>query len=124
MAQQTLEQQLDSPWDGARFARERTTGVLLGLSWSQVIALGVALGLMLILVFVGGFPRGFFAALVLGAAAAGVVVPKVMGRPLIGWAGLWLRYLVRGARDQLTFVRREDTDDGETPTEPSCPVLS
>lgn len=124
MVNQSMEQQLDSPWDGARFARERTTGVLLGLSWSQVITLGVALGLMLILVFVGGFPRGFFAALVLGAAAAGVVVPKVMGRPLIGWAGLWLRYLVRGARDQLTFVRREDTDDGETPTEPSSPVLS
>ncbi|HRO31605.1 SCO6880 family protein [Citricoccus sp.] len=124
MAHQILEQQVDSPWDGARFARERTTGVLLGLSWPQVITLGVALGLMLLLVFTGGFPRGFFTALVLGAVAAGIVIPTVMGRPLIGWAGLWLRYLVRGARNQLTFVRRDGTDDDETPTEPSSPVLS
>ncbi|NUL44057.1 PrgI family protein [Cellulosimicrobium funkei] len=123
MAEQTLEQQLDSPWDGARFARERTTGVLLGLNWSQVITLGSALALMLILVFVGGFPRGFFAALVIGAVAAGIVVPKVMGRPLIGWVGLWLRYLLRGARDQLTFVRREGTDDDGGLDEPASPVL-
>lgn len=123
MVEQTLEQQLDSPWDGARFARERTTGVLLGLNWSQVLTLGAALGLMLILVFVGGFPRGFFTALVIGAAAAGVVVPKVMGRPVISWVGLWLRYLLRGARDQLTFVRREGTDDDGAPDELASPVL-
>jgi hypothetical protein len=124
MVNQTLEQQLDSPWDGARFARERTAGVLLGLNWAQVITLGAALGLMLILVFAGGFPRGFFTALVIGVVAGGIVVPKVQGRPLLGWVGLWLRYLLRGARDQLTFVRREGTTDhDEAPAEPSSPVL-
>ncbi|WMY80041.1 SCO6880 family protein [Citricoccus sp. I39-566] len=119
-----LEPQLDSPWDGARFARERTTGVMLGLSWSQVTALGATLGLMLLMVFTGGFPRGFFTALVIGAAAAGVIVPRVAGRPLIGWAGLWLRYLLRGARNQLTFVRREATTVDDAPAVPAAPALS
>ncbi|MGW9550879.1 SCO6880 family protein [Citricoccus zhacaiensis] len=123
MVEQRLEAPLDSPWDGARFARERTTGVVMGLNWSQVIALGLTLGLMMLLVFVGGFPRGFFTALVLGAAAAGLVVPKVTGRPLLGWVGLWLRYLLRGARNQLTFVRREGTNDDQTPTVVTSPVL-
>lgn len=124
MVNQALEKQLDSPWDGARFARERTTGVLMGLNWFQVIALAVALGLMMILVFIGGFPGGVFAALVLGTVSAGVVVPKWKGRPLLGWSGLWLRYLLRGARNQLTFVRRDSPDDDEEEKAvPAAPVL-
>lgn len=117
--------EIASPWDGTRFPRERTTGVVLGLNLVQTITAGIGAGVALLSIMLGGFPAGFITGIVILVIFAGLAIPKIAGRAPVEWAWRYIRYGVRGAQSQLVFVQREAADElyaGQP--EPSAPVLS
>lgn len=99
-----------SPWDGTRFPREQTTGVIMGLNLTQTITAGIAVVAALVAVMIGGFPQGVIVAMVLVSFGAGLAIPKFGGRAPVEWAGICARYAMRGARGQLAYVQRESRD--------------
>src|SRR5699024_700499 len=59
-----------SPWDGTRFAREKNTGVILGLGLDQVIVVGLGIGLVVISMAFGVFPHNLVFAVVAAIVTA------------------------------------------------------
>lgn len=98
--------QHESEWDGARYPREKTTGVILGLDWAQVIFLVVyGVGVSAALVFTLGFPLGLVLGFLNLIVAALVGIPRIWGRSLVLWVWEAVRFLVRGAQGQLRYER-------------------
>lgn len=118
----SAEAKYASPWDGARFARERTTGVILGLGLEQVIVLGLGLATIVLLMIFGQFPDNLLAAGVVMILVLGIALPRFAGKSLIQWLLLVVWYTGRGALGQLHYVHR-DTPEAYEIEAPSADVL-
>lgn len=99
-----------SEYDGARFPREQSTGVILGLGWEQVIVLAVGISSAVISVVTGGFPAGAIVALLIVVVFAGVGVPRIGGKSLIMWGWVYGRQLVRQVQGQNEYVPSSEGD--------------
>src|SRR5690625_1838928 len=113
----STQKDIASPWDGARFARERNTGVILGLALNQVIALGTGIGLIVAVMVFGTFPRNLLLAVVLTVLTAGIGLPRFAGKSLIEWIGLMFKHVLRSLSNQLKYVHRDNAElyEGEEP---------
>src|SRR5699024_4988546 len=113
----SMQKDIASPWDGARFARERNTGVILGLALNQVIALGTGIGLIVAVMVFGTFPRNLLLAVVLTVLTAGIGLPRFAGKSLIEWIGLMFKHVLPSVRNPLKYWPRQNVDlyDGEEP---------
>lgn len=94
-----------SEWDGARFGREEGTGVVMGLDIPQCVFIGVGAAVAVIVVIFNGFPVGFVLGLVIAAASFGIGFPRVGGKSLISWAGIFIRLWLRRRQGQNEYVR-------------------
>ncbi|GFZ85346.1 hypothetical protein GCM10011359_13080 [Nesterenkonia alkaliphila] len=97
-----------SEWDGTRFGREESTGVVMGLGWDQVIFLGVGVLICVPIVVAVGFPTGLLIALVIGGGFALVGIPRVMGKSLIRWAFTIMKFGWRKKQGQTEYVQPVD----------------
>src|SRR5699024_1856580 len=112
---QTVE---ESEWDGTRFGREQTTGVMLGLGWPQVIFLGIGAVLMLLWMLLLPAPISVIFAVLTAGIFAGLGLPKKQGMPFVVYLWHLVRYGRRGAADQLRYVQRNDAEALELANEP------
>ena len=98
----TVEKQfVESEYDGVRFPQERTAGVLLGLTWDQLIVVGFGAVFLLVSLFRGGWAIAWGVVVLAVCTAFGVV--RFRGRSLPAWVAVGLRYAKRGAGDQLEY---------------------
>lgn len=97
-----------SPWDGTRFAREKNTGVILGLGLDQVIVLGMGIGLVVISMAFGVFPHNLVFAVVAAIVTAGVGLPRFAGKSLLQWLGLLAAFFFRRTSGQLKYLYRDN----------------
>src|SRR5699024_1710833 len=113
----STQKDIASPWDGARFARERNTGVILGLALNQVIALGTGIGLIVAVMVFGTFPRNLLLAVVLTVLTAGIGLHRFAGKSLIELIGLMFKHVLRSLSNQLKYVHRYNAElyEGEEP---------
>lgn len=118
----SIETTVESPWDGVRFARERNTGIVLGLALEQVIVLGSGVASIVVLMVFGDFPRNLVAGFAVLILALGVSLPRFAGKSLVQWLLLVVQYLRRGAAGQLQYVHRDNPEAYEV-LEPSALVL-
>src|SRR5690625_2057187 len=118
MAQEVME--IESAWEDAHFPRQEDTGVVLGLSWGQVLVAGSGIAVATLMIVIGGF-TWVFPALVIGTPITVVGVWKVHKRSLISWFGAGVKYAIRGVLGQLAFVRR--TPKVQLSGSPQQPVL-
>lgn len=100
----------ESEWDGTRFGREQTTGVMLGLGWPQVIFLSVGAVLMLLWMLLLPAPVSVIFAVLTAGIFAGLGLPKRHGMPLVVYLWHVVRYGKRGATDQLRYVQSDDAE--------------
>lgn len=97
-----------SEWDGARFGREETTGVVMGLDWGQVVYLGVGVAICVPVVIALGFPTGLLIALLVGGIFAATGIPRLHGRSLISWTVTFVKFWWRRRRGQTEYVHPID----------------
>jgi hypothetical protein len=88
-----------------KFSRLTRRGVLLGLSVSQLIALGVALGTVVVAVYSGDGILLAYTAPIWGACVALTWVP-VAGRPLVEWLPVGFWWLWKTTGGQALYRRR------------------
>ncbi|MDN6024959.1 SCO6880 family protein [Bifidobacterium mongoliense] len=88
-----------------KFSRLTRRGVLLGLSVSQLIALGVALATVVVAVYSGGGMMLAYTAPIWGACVALTWIP-VAGRPLVEWLPVGLWWLWKTTGGQALYRRR------------------
>lgn len=119
-----------SDYDGVRFGREQTTGVLLGLGVPQVAFLAVGAGLVLLFMIGLSGPVGWLLALVTAALFTAIGLPKHKGMPLVVYLWKLLRYGKRGITEQLEYVYKDNAEVGaglvlldEEPTSPTLGAL-
>lgn len=117
----------ESEWDGTRFGREQTTGVMLGLTKDQVIFLGVGAGIVMLTLISLNAPASVFLALMIALVFAGVGIPKVQGMSLVMYLWRSIVYVIRGSKGQLEYVQRDGADMGAELSlldeDPTGPVL-
>lgn len=118
MAQVYQSAMAESEWDGARFQREKQSGVFLGLGWLQVCTLfiGLIVGMLVFSAAPYFFPLRVLSAVVVAGFTFGLAVPRPAGRPVIEWLLLWFKYNWRGMNGYLRFRRpwheEEYVEDG------------
>lgn len=100
-----------SEWDGARFGREESTGVVFGLDFLQVVFLGIGMIMAVIFVFAGGFPGGFLAAVATVVVFGGLGIPRVAGKSLLTWVQVFGSLWSRKRTGQNEYVPEEDGVD-------------
>src|SRR3954454_5555684 len=88
-----------------KFSRLTRRGVLLGLSGSQVVVVGVGAVALVFALYVGGGAALMYVAPLLFLCGALAWV-GVGGRKLVGWFPIVARWLWRSAGGQLLFRRR------------------
>lgn len=88
-----------------KFSRLTRRGVLLGLSVPQLIALGVALGTVVVAVYSGGGMLLAYTAPVWGACVALTWIP-IGGRPLVEWLPVGFWWLWKTTGGQALYRRR------------------
>ncbi|MCI1978274.1 MAG: PrgI family protein [Bifidobacteriaceae bacterium] len=88
-----------------KFSRLTRRGILLGLSVSQLIALGVALGTVVVAVYSGGGMLFAYTAPVWGACVALTWIP-IGGRPLVEWLPVGFWWLWKTTGGQAAYRRR------------------
>lgn len=88
-----------------KFSRLTRRGVLLGLSVSQLSALGVALATVVVAVYSGGGMMLAYTAPVWGVCVALTWIP-VAGRPLVEWLPVGLWWLWKTTGGQALYRRR------------------
>lgn len=88
-----------------KFSRLTRRGILLGLSVSQLIALGVALGTVVVAVYSGGGMLLAYTAPVWGACVALTWIP-IGGRPLVEWMPVGFWWLWKTTGGQAAYRRR------------------
>jgi len=89
----------------ARFGRQPTRGVLLGLSVSRVVCLGVAV-FIFVAALIGGGGVGFILGLVAAAPLVVAAYAPIGGRPAIEWAPVASHWTLRRLRHQTTWRAR------------------
>lgn len=97
-----------SEWDGARFGREESTGVIFGMDFLQVVFLGVGMVLAVGCVLMGGFPGGTIAALIICGVFASVGIPRVAGKSLLKWLQVFFSQWGRKKTGQDQFMPAEN----------------
>lgn len=117
----------DSEWDGTKFGREQTTGVMLGLGKEQVIFLSIGAGLVLLVVIALSAPASVLLGIMIGLVFAGIGIPKVQGVALVVYLWRLMVYMLRGSKGQLEYVQRDDAETGALlpllDEDPTSPVL-
>src|SRR5690625_4787969 len=103
-----MEQEIASDWDGVRFPREKSTGVILGLQGEQVTMLGAGIAFIVLLMVAGEFPTNAVMALIVAVLVCGIALPRFFGKSLIQWAWGSLKFVFRGAVGQLSYKHRDD----------------
>ncbi|MCI1636787.1 MAG: PrgI family protein [Bifidobacterium crudilactis] len=88
-----------------KFSRLTRRGILLGLSVSQLITLGVALGTVVVAVYAGGGMLVAYSAPIWGVCLALTWTP-IAGRPLVEWLPVGFWWLWRSTGGQLLYRRR------------------
>ncbi|MHA6750835.1 SCO6880 family protein [Dermacoccus nishinomiyaensis] len=88
-----------------KFSRLTRRGILLGLSVSQLIALGVGGAVLIGAFYAGAGMRMAYTAPIWGAAAA-VTWIRIAGRPLVEWVPVAAWWLWRTTGAQLLYRRR------------------
>ncbi len=112
-------QPIESEWDGAKYGREESTGVIFGMETDQVIFISSGAVVGIIVVMINGFPWGLAAAIGLVIVSGGIGIPRIKGNSLIGWARIFTRSKSRQRSGNDQFVQKDDgvevdfTDDGE-----------
>src|SRR5690625_6184913 len=101
MAQEVME--IESAWEDAHFPRQEDTGVVLGLSWGQVLVAGSGIAVAPLMIGIAGF-IGSFPALVNATPSTVVGAWKVHTHTLIWWFGPGEKYATRGALGHLAIV--------------------
>src|SRR5699024_10041421 len=98
----------ESEWDGTRFGREQTTGVMLGLGWPQVIFLSVGAVLMLLWMLLLPAPVSVIFAVLTAGIFAGLGLPKRHGMPLVVYLWHVVRYGKRSEEHTSELQSRFD----------------
>jgi len=99
-----------SEYDGARFPRAQSTGVIMGLGWEQVAVLAIGVAFAVISVTTGGFPAGAIVGLLIAVVFAGIGIPRFGEKSLIMWAWVYGRQLARQAQRQNEYVPSSEGD--------------
>src|SRR5699024_12444868 len=102
MAQEVME--IESAWEDAHFPRQEDTGVVLGLSWGQVLVAGSGIAVATLMIVIGGF-TWVLPALAVGIPITVVGVWEIHKRSLISWFGAWANYVFRGLFGRLACMR-------------------
>ncbi|MGP9586154.1 PrgI family protein [Micrococcaceae sp. AOP34-BR2-30] len=110
-----------SEWDGAHFAKEQSSGVVMGLNLRQVIIAGTGLGLGMVFIVAGGAPTGLIMAVIVVLIAGTLALLKVQGVPVADWLVALIRHGAQGTRGQLSYVQSDSFDEAGAP---SAGVLS
>lgn len=110
MSMQTLNSE-ESEWDGARFGREESTGVVFGLDFPQVLFLGIGMVIAVVFVIAGGFPGGTLAAAGTVAVFGGLGIPRVFGKSFLKWVQVFVSSWSRKRTGQNEFMPEEEGID-------------
>lgn len=105
-----------SEWDGARFGREESTGVVFGLDFLQVLFLGIGMVIAVVFVIAGGFPGGTLAAAATVAVFGAIGVPRVFGKSFLKWVQVFMSSWSRKRTGQNEYLPEEvgvDINDQE-----------
>jgi hypothetical protein len=108
-----LDEDLD--WDRVRFGREEKRGVILGLELHQLMVFGILMAIGILVVIGFGFPLGAILGGGLVVLAGVIALPRVQGRSLLQWLGLWRSTKSRQLAGHGKYLR---TVAEETPVVP------
>ena len=115
----SAEQIIDSEWDGAKFGREESTGVIFGMEADQVVFLAVGIACAIGVVLPIGFPWGLAAGIGILIIFGAIGIPRIQGKSLIGWARVFARARRRRKSGHDQFVQKNEgvdiivADDGD-----------
>jgi hypothetical protein len=110
MSAQTVNSE-ESEWDGARFGREESTGVVFGLDFLQVLFLGIGMVIAVAFVIAGGFPGGTLAAVGTVVVFGGLGIPRVFGKSFLKWVQVFMTSWSRKRTGQNEYMPEEDGVD-------------